>query len=80
MRNEDTLLVHSTYGEGRDDGDGGSVFLLLRNGGETTEREVVLGHSPSPNAKEKGGRVSPTGGAKRMPDGEPWSDCLRTLE
>ena len=55
MRNEDTLLLHSTYGEGRDDGDGGSVFLLLRNGGERRGRfgsfAAVL---PSPEKGRKG--------------------------
>ena len=71
MWNEE--ILHSPYGgkrEAQDDGNVGSVFLLLQNGGEERGRFGSF-------AKGEGERVSPSsGGAKRVPDGAVSLECL----
>ena len=44
------------------------------------DRGVVLGHSPPRKGQSLWSSPSVTGGAKRVPDGEPRSVCVRRIE
>ena len=71
MRNEDTLLVHSTYGKG---GMMAMVALFFSSSEMGARGEVVLGHSPPPSPKGEKGRKGQSDW--RCEEGARW----RTLE